>query len=156
MVRKLYLLRHAEAGFPIGNEKDFDRNITYNGIQTIKQLAAHLKTQAFHPEYVYCSSAVRTEQTVNLLFEGMTLEPEISLRDEIYDASIRTLFELVTQTDNLYHEIMIVGHNPAISYLAEYLTGEAIGGLTPGQLVRIEFGVNTWSEVSQGLGSLMN
>lgn len=156
MVRKLYLLRHGEATQTSGHEKDFERNLTYAGIQTIKQLSGHLKATHFNPDLVYSSPALRTEQTTIFLLEGLGIDPEIVYNEDIYEASIRTLFELVTHIDNQHHEVLLVGHNPGLTYLAEYLTNEPIAGMRAGELVTIEFGVNTWSEVSKGLGSVLN
>ena len=156
MVRKLYLLRHGEAEQAGRNEKDYDRNLTYSGIQVIKQLSAHLKSGSFRPEMVYSSPSARTEQTTTFLLEGLGIEPQIIFNEDIYEASIRTLFDLVTHLDNQHHEVLIVGHNPGVTYLAEYLTNEPIVGMSPGQLVKIEFGVNTWGEITKGLGTVVN
>ncbi len=156
MVRKLYLLRHGEAAQTSGHEKDFDRNLTYAGIQAIKQLSGHLKAQHFNPDLVYASPSLRTEQTTIFLLEGLGIDPEIEYREDIYEASVRSLFDLVTHIENQHHEVLLVGHNPGLTYLAEYLTSEPVAGMRAGEMVTIGFGVNTWSEISKGLGSIQN
>lgn len=156
MVRKLYLLRHGEAEQATGNDKDFDRNLTYAGIMVVKQLSEYLKSQNFKPEIVYSSPSARTEQTTIFLMEGLSVECEIVYVEDIYEASVRTLYDIVTHIDNQHHEVLLVGHNPGLTYLAEYLTNEDTSGMRPGQLVKIEFGVNTWGEIAKGLGSIAN
>ena len=51
---------------------------------------------------------------------------------------------------------MCVGHNPTITHVAEYITKAEIGDLVPGGLAIIQFNFNSWNEVSEGNGELVN
>lgn len=50
---------------------------------------------------------------------------------------------------------MCVGHNPTISYLAEYMSKAEIGDMTTAGIAIITFNIASWSEVSQGNGELL-
>ena len=49
----------------------------------------------------------------------------------------------------------MVGHNPTLSYLAEYLTGAEIGGLWPGSAVYMTQEADTWEAFSQGTATFV-
>ena len=50
--------------------------------------------------------------------------------------------------------IYLIAHNPSISYLATYLTGEMIQMETAG-CISLHFpGLNSWSEITKGSASI--
>ena len=49
---------------------------------------------------------------------------------------------------------MITSHNPAVSYLAEYLSGADVGDMPTSGIAEIRFNLDSWAEVSQGTGEL--
>jgi phosphohistidine phosphatase len=50
---------------------------------------------------------------------------------------------------------MCVGHNPTISYLAEYLTKKEVGDMALAGIVIIEYIIYSWTEVKEGNGALV-
>ena len=50
--------------------------------------------------------------------------------------------------------IMIIGHNPSITYLAEYLTDEKIGNVPTCSALKIVFSMDSWGAVSKSTGML--
>ncbi len=149
MARKIFLLRHGEAAMPEHGVMDFDRPLTNKGFNHIRSLGAKLALEKFNPSIVYSSTSLRTRQTCQNLYESMNQGWDIEFMDDVYEASVRTLFEILSQTEREHHSILLIGHNPSISFLAEYLTGEYVGNMSPGQLVKLEFGLSDWSELSQ-------
>ena len=88
-----------------------------------------------------------------MVAEGMKLDhPRIVLEDVLFDASVRQLLDYVNNIEDAYQSVLIVGHNPAISYLAEYLTKADIGDMAPGAVVIIRFELSSWKLVSENTG----
>ncbi len=156
MVRKIFLLRHGEAMMPDYGMKDIERPLTSKGANQIRELGKELAQTSFKPDLVYCSPAVRTQQTLEHLSESMGQEWETELRPDIYEAAVRSLFEVLCESDNSIQSILLVGHNPGITYLAEYLSGEGIVGMRPGDLVKLDFAIGAWKELSQGSCSMVH
>ena len=50
--------------------------------------------------------------------------------------------------------VMLVGHNPPINYLAEYLSDADIGHMYTGSCAVVKFELESWSEVTQNGGVL--
>lgn len=151
MVRKLYLLRHGQAAVEHGL-RDFDRHLTPTGNRQLSALATRLKGLGFYPDKIYSSPSKRTRETAAIVSHELNYLLPIEYIDGIYEASVKTLFDMVVQSDDSCQSLLIIGHNPAISYLFEYLTDSDYVGMTPGEIICVEFENLQWSEVSKGLG----
>jgi phosphohistidine phosphatase len=156
MSKQLYLLRHAEALDKSAHQADKDRQLTTAGVQQGVQVGAYLLRENFALEAIFSSTAERAGQTAGLVADTIKLEARrMFLDDELYDASVRTFFAFLNKLDNAYHHVMCVGHNPTLSYLAEYLTQAEIGEMSPGGLAIISFKVTSWADIDQGNGELL-
>ncbi|MFY0599076.1 MAG: histidine phosphatase family protein [Cyclobacteriaceae bacterium] len=156
MVRKIFLLRHGEAALPEYGIKDFERPLTARGENKIRALGDQLKNEGTRFDSVFCSSSKRTKETYECLCESMQTNWYVEYKDEIYEAPVRALFEVLVNTEDEISNLLLIGHNPGISFLSEYLSDEAIIGMSPGQLVKLEFGFGSWSELSKGVCSVIN
>lgn len=153
----LYLLRHAQSTEKQLGEADKDRELTSQGMRESLQIGSWLKEQAFTCDLILCSTAVRARSTAGYLFEALNLPIEkVQFDDNLYNASSRTLFEQVTNTAPEVKSLMVIGHNPPMTYLAEYLTKKVIGDMVPGGLAMIQFNFSTWQEVGEGTGELIH
>jgi phosphohistidine phosphatase len=117
-------------------------------------MAHYLKEQNFFVDTIICSSAERAYSTANTLFGIIRPENKILVIEEIYNASVRNLMEIITSLEEVSKNAIIVGHNPYISYLAEYLTKADIGDMHPAGIAIIKFNIHRWNEVAEGNGSL--
>ena len=63
---------------------------------------------------------------------------KISVEDEIYEAETIDLMHLINKTDKNVENLLLVGHNPALSSLVSYISGIDSINLLPGMLSIIE------------------
>ena len=100
----------------------------------------YLINENFNPDVILCSPSKRTTETaINLVEELGINEQIIDYQNVIYNASVRELLNVLNNVDTSYEEVLIIGHNPAITYFGEYLTGSNIGNIQPSGVVKIEF-----------------
>ncbi len=157
MSRFLYLMRHAQSADKQPGQADKERELTLKGVQDARLIGGHLYARKKNPKIILSSTAVRAKTTAQLVSEELHIETgKIQLDDGLYDTSVRSFLELVKEIDNSANAVMCIGHNPAISYLAKYLTNAEIGDMPPAALVIIQFQQIQWSDVSQGKGILIN
>jgi len=157
MSRYLYLLRHAESSEKQPGEPDKDRDLTPVGVREALLVGTYLFKENTKIDQVICSIAQRADATARLIADAMKFDPDrISRQEALYEASTRTLFQFILQLENLHHNILCIGHNPSISYLAESITKAEIGDMPTGGLAIIKFNIGSWTEVSQGNGELQN
>ena len=156
MPKHLYLLRHAEAAPKESRQDDKSRELTQTGIKDALHMGAWFREQSFPFDIIITSSALRAEQTAELIAEGMKLDhPRILPEDVLYEASVRQLLDYVNNIEDGYHHALVVAHNPAISYLAEYLTKADVGDMASGSVAIITFDFSSWKLVTENTGVLV-
>ena len=151
MSKKLYLLRHARALEKMADQKDFDRELDSTGLQNATRMGINLAEKELSFDIIISSPALRAMSTATLIAEQIHYDPaRIHANENIYEASVRTLLETVNRLKEEWNHVLLVGHNPSISYLAEYLSKYEIGDMTTCGFVTLVLNVKKWEEVSEG------
>jgi len=155
LIRTLFLVRHAQAAESSEGEKDLDRELTSKGKMDARHLGKYLFKNLENPNIILSSKANRARETAEIIAEQLKFDDEmITLHSEMYDASIRILLEVVNSLNSEFESALLVGHNPAISYLCEYLTKSDFNHISAGGVVVLEFKDLAWKEVSEATGNL--
>jgi len=149
MTKQLFLIRHAEAESSNFEIKDIERSLTSDGEIVASKVGKMLDQLISTPDAILSSSALRTRQTTSLLAEQIGFDMDkVNFKGELYEASTRILLREINELDEKFETVIIIAHNPAIPYLAEYITGEIIGGVSPCGIVQIKFD-GSWAEISE-------
>jgi len=150
----LHLLRHAQSAEKQQGQSDKDRDLTSAGRKEAATIGHYLKKNNSGIEIIITSSAQRAQSTASVIFGILNLSSDLVVAEDLYDASIRSLLEFTNQLDDDHKNVLLIGHNPHLSYFAEYLTGAEIGSLETAGLVSIRLNCNQWTEVKEGGGSM--
>lgn len=122
-VRRLVLLRHAKAE-PGGTVPDVLRPLALKGRSQAFAVGRSLAAVGVLPEVVLCSDAVRTRQTWDLVRAGLgDLQPEVTVTADLYTADVAQVLALVAAVDDRVRTVLVVGHEPIMSSVAEHLAG---------------------------------
>lgn len=149
---KIYFIRHAKA-VEEGKDsaKDAARELSGKGKDDAKTLVTQLNLRGVSPKAILSSDAKRCEQTAKILAQGLKFSSKIKLFKELYDISFADFLTFVRRLDDGLDEIFIIGHNPATTEIAEFLSGSSIGSVPTSGVFCVEFGCK-FSELSQGCG----
>ena len=158
--RELLILRHAKSAWDTDAPADFDRPLALRGTRAAKRMGRYIAETGLVPDAVVCSTATRAVQTVL----GVAQSARFTLRvvrfeGAIYEASLSTLLDVLGDCDADTHRTMIVGHNPGLEYLLDYLAGgvpvPGDGKLLPtAALARIDLPAG-WRGLERGQGRLL-
>jgi phosphohistidine phosphatase len=156
MNKHLYLMRHAQAETSSPMSKDFDRMLTSTGMSEATKMGERLSQLQVKPTLILTSSADRCARTAELLAERLGFDTDAVVQEsELYEASVRSLLAAINGIDESHSSVLLVGHNPAATYLAEYLTRSEIGSMPTGGVVHIELQGQKWAEVTGQSGQLI-
>jgi len=145
MERFITLVRHAEAVDGLSNVKDFDRELTDQGFIALIKLGKFLKQQVIDFDMMLCSTAKRTCQTIELLAEQLFLDKDaISYEDRLYNQSLGDFIQQVQSLPEEHKEVLIVGHNPTLSYFTELVANQTGYMLPTCAAVRLKFEAASW------------
>ena len=152
MEKKLYLIRHGKAKQVVPGEKDRDRSLDAEGMRKAAKLGVYFYRNEPMISAILSSSASRSMETAEQLASQVGFDiSKIIADDELYDSSVRIILETITKMNDSWNVVIIVGHNPALSYFVEYITGHHFDGMEPGSLVKIKCQLESWKDLSVGM-----
>ncbi len=164
MPKRLILLRHAKSAWDNPGLGDFDRPLSNRGRKAAPLVGAHLARRGLVPGLVLCSAAKRTVETLDLVSAGWQPKPTVRKLKSLYLAMPREMLRRVQAVGSEPDCVMLVGHNPGIADLANWLCGE--GDASPraslarkfptGAAAVLEFDVDDWGDVDAETGRLID
>ncbi len=135
-MRRLILLRHARASDHSVSGRDRDRPLTDAGRADAAAQAKRLEALGVSPDRMIASAAWRAAETAAIVGPVLGLTVPHDSVAAVYDASAGELIGVLEERPGT--EVLLVGHNPAISGLASLLCGEPIA-LSAGGFAILEF-----------------
>ncbi len=160
-MKKLYLLRHAEAEKKTG-QSDFERSLTSFGEFQAELLGEHMKENSIIPNLIICSDAIRTKQTLHAINKSLKLSHNALVYEhKIYNSSVEELENQILHTKDSVDSLMLIAHNPAITTLPLklQLSGK-IAGLydfnSTCKFVSINLELTSWDKLLSAKGTVEN
>lgn len=157
MAKTLYLMRHAEAAPAERELGDFDRPLNPLGLHNAAEMGRRLKKRGVNPEIIFCSPALRTRQTAELLVGefGGTMEA-IHFDDRIFENTAEILLDLIRSLPEACASAMVIGHNPSIGWLANQLSGYQIQKMPACAVAAFELPSFSWRDMGPGNARLID
>jgi phosphohistidine phosphatase len=150
-MKKLLLIRHAKATHEIGYV-DFERPLKPSGKRDAVFMANIVKEHSIIPQIIITSPALRTQETADIFTQQLLL-PKAVTNKKIYEANQKTWVNIINNLPNEYDFIGLVGHNPGISDIIYYLTGQ-IRDLPTCAVALITLDNHEWQSISNQDGHL--
>ncbi|GEM_PF-32264 len=147
-MKRLILVRHAEAVGPKSNRSDFERPLTPEGEKQAESMGKKMKKEGVKVDLLISSPADRALETAHIFARRLDYPiQKILLFDAIYKASDgSSLLRLIKDMDDRYGNLLMVGHNPRLSEMAKHLVKDLRHDIPKAGMVRIEFSVSSWKE----------
>jgi len=152
-MRELFILRHAKSSWDDPTLSDFERPLNRRGKEDAPLMGEHLKELGVRPDLIVSSPAKRAKKTAKIVAEALGYDPDaIEWREGIYEASPQSLLYLVCQLPDNAKRVMIVGHNPGLTMLANMLGDIAIDNIPTAGCVGIAFDTDAWEKACRMKG----
>ena len=113
----LTLVRHAKSSWSDPSLNDFDRPLNERGKRDAPKMAQWFFENIHETPVLFTSPANRAIATAKY-FEKEFSPIELNIVDNLYHANLQDYESLILENNHLKH-IVIFGHNPTISYVAE-------------------------------------
>jgi phosphohistidine phosphatase len=150
MLRRLIFMRHAEAQMTQYGKPDKDRAITMEGMNQLEALRLKLKGKLSGVDYVICSNARRTRQTLEGIKPLMPANVEVVFDDSLHQGDQNLIWKLIGDVDQNYKGVLMIAHNPGLSQVVQWvadLGGRSIRQIPTGGLALCSTKSN-WSDIS--------
>lgn len=154
-MKYLFLNRHAKSDWGNRQMNDFDRPLNSRGMEDAPMMGKRLSERANEIDLIVSSPAKRAITTAKLMAKELGYSVEnIQEEPKIYEAQVRELLKIVNSLDNDYNSVIMYGHNPGFTDLADYLTGAGVLNIPTCGICKISFDFDDWAEASAHTGKL--
>ena len=159
MTRELLILRHGKSDRNSAAE-DFRRPLKERGIEHAQRIALWMMTEGAIPDYVVSSPAERSMETARRACNVMGLSDAAVHPDPgLYPGSLEQLLRGLARIPSSARQVLLVGHNPGLEELLEYLSSRAVPATKDGKrfptaaLARLEM-PDDWRRLPRGCAEL--
>jgi phosphohistidine phosphatase len=149
-VKQLLLLRHAEAEPAAPGTRDIDRVLTERGRQEALEAAEVIAAAGLSIDEILLSPARRTSQSADIMMRRLGLLLAVERVPALYLGAAQALLQALQGCRSTSNTVLVIGHNPGISELAQQLSRSTPGlTLRTGGVCQLTFAQQHWD----GIGS---
>ncbi len=124
-MKTVILVRHAKAGQGAFGMLDFDRTLEERGKRDAVFMGQKIREQNIFPDLILSSPAKRAKKTAKLVADELGYpKAQIQFDRKIYDSNAAYLYALLRAQGDQHERVMVFGHNPDLSILADMLLAE--------------------------------
>ena len=145
-MKTLLIMRHAKSSWTNASLSDHDRPLNDRGAEDAPRMGSALTERDLVPERIVSSTAARARKTAELVAESCPFDGEISLSRDLYHAGLDEFIDALQKLPADMDCVMLVGHNPGIAELVDFLT-DTPETMTTANIAVVQLPVNRWSEV---------
>lgn len=150
-MKKLTLIRHGKSSWSHG-VADHDRPLKARAHRdadlVIQAIGPFLRNRA--PQ-LWTSSAIRALETAKMFQDQLKIPSEnFSIIEELYTFDSGALKTIINTCEDHIDDLLVFGHNPAITDLAGELGSKIFDNVPTTGLVAMEFESTKWQEISGG------
>jgi len=149
-MKNLILIRHAKSSWEAPLH-DKDRPLTSHGMQSAHLVSSHINKFLPKTYSVWSSTAVRASETAIIFAQNMSFPLEsIIYKEELYTFDERKLEKVIKSCSNGYDNIIIFGHNEAITNFVNKFGDVFIENVPTAGFVHLQFNCDSWDAISKG------
>ncbi len=154
-MKTVYLVRHAKSSWDDLSLRDSERPLNDRGLRDAPFMAKILGNKGVRPDAIISSPAVRALTTATFFKNELGLEEEdILIKDEIYESMSATIVKLIQRLPDNFETVMIFGHNPTFTGVANFYTDKFIANIPTCGIARIDADIEDWKEFLPGKAKL--
>jgi len=149
-MKNLIIIRHAKSSWnaPLN---DIDRPLEQRGMKDA-HLVAMNSLQFIPPKFqIFSSTAKRASETALIFAQSFSYPIEsITFNPELYTFDENRLEKVIKAFDNNYDNVILFGHNEAITNFVNKFGDVFIGNVSTSGLVFLQFNTVDWQNIENG------
>lgn len=148
-MKTLFLIRHAKSSWGDHSHADFDRPLNERGLRDAPFMAELLRKEGVRPDLMIVSPARRTTLTAQFFGKALGIEEaDFQFNGNIYEASTRQIFKIINGIEAAANTVLLIGHNPAMTDMANYFSKKFVDNVPTCGIIRIEAAIEDWADFS--------
>ncbi len=151
-MKTLYIIRHAKSDWNDSSLDDFDRPLSEKWEKRAIKRWQELRDDRILPNIIFSSPAKRAKDTIEIICEKIGYDiNEVKYEQGIYDNHMKGIefyVKFIKKIEDKHNTAFIVWHNIALEELASYLLKKDIWHLKTAWIVKIDFKIEKWRDIS--------
>lgn len=129
----LILMRHGKAE-GMNEQGDQYRQLTDKGLKQSKKMGKAIADMGLVPDIIASSAATRARQTTERLLATFGDGPDVRYHMDLYDHGMQAIMDELAHTKDKHRVLMVVCHEPTVSYAAQWLASPESDPVLLGEL----------------------
>lgn len=148
-MKTLTIFRHAKSSWEFTDLQDHERPLLPKGEKRTKKSCAWLKKNQVIPDLIITSPAVRADITARMILDILALNIPIQLNSSLYPGTEEQIIEILEEIPDKYNHVLIVGHNPGLTDVANMLLKEEIIEWMPTSgFATLQMDIDNWANIA--------
>ena len=149
-------IRHAKSSWDEYDLPDFERPLKKRGITDARLMIEHVITKLEPPDAIFVSTAVRASDTFTLINQQLNYSSNIvHYKKELYTFDWYELLMIIRSFNNDLHDVFVIGHNPALTEVINYLSFEKkLLNLQTVAVCRMTLDIDSWQDSRKDCGTI--
>lgn len=157
MIKELLIIRHAKSSWSEPGCDDWQRPLAPRGERAAPLMGQRIAQRGWLPERLVSSTALRAQQTGQLLAEAMGLgQQQICLDERIYTAGPQEWLKVIRDQPDEFQRVALIGHNPAIEQLARQLFALQAQKVPTAAVIYARFTIASWQQADAACAELLD
>lgn len=149
-MKNLILIRHAKSSWATP-ALDKDRPLSNRGINDAHKIAEEIENLLPTPFTIFSSTAKRASETAVIFTQNLSCPLEsIIFSDDLYTFDERQLEKFIKTCNNNYDNVILFGHNDAITNFVNKFGDIYIENVPTSGFVSIRFTDDSWQTIERG------
>ncbi|CAM3899531.1 MULTISPECIES: SixA phosphatase family protein [Flavobacterium] len=149
-MKNLILIRHSKSSWET-LFKDIDRPLSKRGINDAHLISSKIADILPKTYIVWSSTAKRTRESAMIYSEHLMFSYEnVILKEELYTFDEQKLEEIIKKCENRYVNLILFGHNEAITNFVNKFGNLFIENVPTSGVVSIQFDIDDWQDLKKG------
>jgi phosphohistidine phosphatase len=154
-MKLLILARHAKSSWAYPELEDLERPLNPRGRRDTPVMAERLAGLSLKPDLIWSSPAIRTVMTARMYAAALRFPLEaVRYSEAMYSNDPSDLMHDINNFPDDYKQVVLVGHNPVLTDLANYLLSGKIDNIPTAGVVGISFNQKSWRLLNKHSGKL--
>lgn len=146
-MKTVYIVRHGKAVPASANAADFDRMLTDTGVARTCRVALFMAESKPVIDQIISSPAERAYATALIIADKLGYPAnKIVTEEKIFSGDEKDILNLIEDLDDTVNSVMVVGHNPVITMVANHFANPKLDSLPTTGVVSVNLETEKWAK----------
>jgi len=149
-MKTVYIVRHGKAVPASANIPDAERLLTDTGVARTWKVAQYMAESKPVIDHIISSPAERAYTTALIIADKLGIKAAKVVTDEkLFSGDASDALDILEGLDDSIKSVMIVGHNPIITQVANHFTNPKLDSLPTTGVVSVHLETTSWAELKK-------